>query len=458
MKDFSREEKIYISLAFIVGVLYALTVSQVDCNTITMWGYDLLTSLFGGELNHFPQYTFDVHTVPTNYSLFDNTITAFFLLPVFIVERLFMSGNVINPLVYILWYKIILFIIHIVDVIIFYNLLGEIKLDRENKTRGIYYYMLSAVVCLCVIGKGQVDIYTVTFVMLGALCFLRKKYIWMSVFLGLSLLIKPFAILVVVPFYLLSISKLKGKLILYSLITVAPYIADFIITKLLMPEYAYYKNINALMYKEALGSTRVEELFNIHINSVYVYFGLVIVVCFLAFITGKNKRVSIKDYLLYPVILYIMYGIFVSPSCYWFITIVPAIIIMGLKIRHTEDFELLYFGNNLGVIIYIFFTERFLRPGVSFSLLDIFGMKNSESLIYDTFSEYRTIVYGIGATLFLVCMLLVCVVYFFENTKFFEKEKIIQERNKVYCKICFYLQFVPVVLYLIINFATTRWK
>ena len=169
---------------------------------------------------------------------------------------------------------------------------------------------------------------------------------------------------------------------------------------------------------------------------------------------GKNQEVSVKDYLLYPTLMYIAYGMLVSPSCNWFITIVPAIIIMGLSFRNEEDFELLYFGCNIGVVIYIFFTDRFFRPGVSYTFLSLLGFNNGSSLIYDTFSDEREIVYGIGATIFIICMLIICIVFFLENTNHYKPKLNNRETAKWYKNICFVIQYIPVILYLIINYVT----
>ncbi len=452
MSSFDMKEKVLIGVTFIISLLYVFTVSQIDCNTITMWGYDLLTSVFDGAVSRFPEYTYEIHTMPNNYSLFDSVITAAFLSPVFLVEHF--AGIVINSIIYDIWFKVLILAIHIIDIIIFYNLLDALKFDHAKKVKGIILYMLSAIVCICVVGKGQVDIYTVTFIMLGALCFIKKKYIYMSVFLGLAFLTKPFALLVIVPFYLLSIYKSRERVFLYAIISIIPYVIDYTLTRILMPGYFEMKELNAQIYKEALGSTRVEELFSLQINSVYVFLAVVIVICFIALRKGKNQEVEIKDYLFYPALTYIAYGIFVSPSCNWFITIVPALIIMGLSFRNEEDFELLYFGCNIGVVIYIFFTERFFRPGISYTFLSLLGFKNGSSLIYDSLSSERLIVYGIGATVFLICMLIICVVYYLEKAPNYKPKHNNREVAKWYRKGCFLIQYIPVVAYLIINYMT----
>ena len=452
MKSFDKKDKVLIGITFAISLLYIFTVSQIDNNTIAMWGYDLLSSIFDGAISRYPEYTYEIHSMPNNYSLFDSVITAAFLSPVFLLEHI--GGIVIDSVIYDIWFKVLILAVHIIDIIIMYYLLDALKFDHDKKVKGIILYMLSAIVCISVIGKGQVDIFTVTFIMLSALCFIKEKYIYMSILLGLAFLTKPFALLVIVPFYLLAISRFRERVFLYAIISVIPYVLDFTLTRILMPGYAEMKKLNAMIYKEALGSTRVEELFSLQTGSVYVFFSAVIIICFIAFRKGKNEKVSLKDYLLYPTLTYIAYGIFVSPSCNWFITIVPSLIIMGLLFKKEEDFELLYFGCNIGVVIYIFFTERFFRPGISYTFMSLLGLSNGSSLIYDTFSDERVIVYGIGATIYLICMLIICVVYFIENTDYYKTRSLNRVTAKWYTKICFVIQYIPVVAYLIINYLT----
>lgn len=452
MSSFDKKEKVLVGITFVISLLYIFTVSQIDNNTIAMWGYDLLSSIVDGAISRYPEYTYEIHSMPNNYSLFDSVITAVFLSPVFLVE--YFTNLVINSVIYDIWYKVLILAVHIIDIIILYYLLDALQFDRSKKFKGIILYMLSSIVCIGVIGKAQVDIFTVTFIMLGALFFIKKKYIYMSIFLGLAFLTKPFALLVIVPFYLLAISRFREKVFLYGIISIIPYVIDYTLTRILMPGYAEMKELNARIYKEALGSTRVEELFSAQIGSIYIYIAIALIICFIALRKGKNEKVTTTDYLFYPTLMYIAYGIFVSPSCNWFITIVPALIIMGLSFKNEEDFELLYFGCNIGVVIYIFFTERFFRPGISYTFISLLGLKNTSSHIYDLFSGEREIVYTIGSTIYLICMLIICVIYYIENTNWY-KQKLSNSKTATWYKnVCFVIQYIPVIAYLVINYFT----
>ena len=81
------------------------------------------------------------------------------------------------------------------------------------------------------------------------------------------------------------------------------------------------------------------------------------------------------------------------------------------------------------------------------------GFENGSSLLYDKFSDHRVIVYGMGATLFLIAMILICILYYLENTNRF-KQRINRETVKWYKKACFIIQYIPVIAYLVISYAT----
>lgn len=453
IKKTNKNERINVVVSFIICVLYAFTVSQVDCNTITGWARNLLDCLFNGELGRFPEYTYYISGVPSNYSLFDNTITAIGIAPLYVLERI-VNGS-FSYIIYDIWYKAFILVICIFDLFLFCKVLSHLQFEHKRIIKGIIYYLISAVVCIAVVGKGQIDIYALTFVLLGIICFMKEEYIRMSLFMGLALIVKPFVILVIVPFYLLMLYRLKSTVIINSIITLIPFIVDTTITKSIMPNYEDLKNVTSQMYKESFGLSRVEQLFNIHINNVIVFFAVALIICFITFRIGRKREALLKDYLFYPSLMYIAYGIFVSSSCYWFIIIVPALIVMGLKFKNENDFELLYFGSNIGVVIYIYFLEKDLRPGTNFTIFDLLGMCNIRSQIYNTLSDYRVYAYELGATVFLVCMLLICVVYYRESTS---KEVIKTTDNKTNKKNYFIIQYVPVIMYLLINYATIRWK
>lgn len=453
-KRITKEKGLLIA-AFIICVMYVYTIAQIDCNTITTWGYDLLDSIRVGKLREFPTYTYEMHDMPTNYSLFVNSVTAVWLIPAFLLGNL--AGLFTNMIIYDMWYKTFILVLLILDLFLFNKIMQGLGFDEKKRDRGLLYFMLSAVLCITVLGKGQVDLLSVTLMMTGIVFFQKEKYIPMSIFFGLSLCTKPFVILFIAPMYLLMISKIKWKVLLSGLITLIPYGIDALITKFLMPEYYEMKALTSQMFKEGFGESRIEQIFSLNVNHILIFFASAIIICFVALRIGRTRTADVDDYLLVPTLMYIAYGLFVSDSCYWFIVIIPAIIIMGLRSEHIQDFELLYFGSNLGVVIYIYYLEGNYRPGVNYTLFDYVGLNNESIVLYDALSTYRTEIYRVGATMFMICMLLICVVYLFEKKGWIRKKENVCDGESMYSKICYYIQFVPVILYLVINYVSIAW-
>lgn len=454
MKRVFKEKKILI-FAFVVCLLYVFTIAQIDCNTITTWGYDLLDSIRIGSLRDFPTYTYEMHQMPTNYSLFVNVITGVWIAPLFILDKAI--GLFLSMLTYDIWYKVLILGLFILDLYIFNKIMKKMGFDENKRDRGLYYYMLSTVLCITVLGKGQVDLLSVTFVMAGVLFFMEERYVFMSLFLGVALCTKPFVILIIVPMYLLMISKRQWKVLISSIITLIPFGIDMFLSKFFLRDYYPMKDLTSQMFKEAFGESRIEQIFDLRINHVLVFFAAAIIICFIALRIGRTRTAKVKDYLLLTSMLYIAYGIFVSDACYWFIVIIPALIVMGLSYKHIQDFELLYFGSNLGVVIYIYYIEGYRRPGTNYTFFDYMGLKNRSLMLYDAFSSYKAEIYRVGATLFTICMLLICIVYIFEKKGWIRKDEKVCDEKSVYSKICYYIQFVPAVIYLLINYISISY-
>lgn len=446
------KDKGFLIAAFIICVLYVYTIAQIDCNTITTWGYDLLDSIRMGKLREFPTYTYEMHNMPTNYSLFVNSVTAVWLIPSFLLGNL--AGHFTNMIIYDIWYKTFILVQLLLDLFLFNKIMQGLGFDEKKRDRGLLYFMLSAVLCITVLGKGQVDLLSVTLMMTGIIFFQKEKYIPMSIFFGLSLCTKPFVILFIVPMYLLMISKIKWKVLLSGLITLIPFGIDALISKILMPSYYEMKDLTSQMFKESFGESRVEQIFSLRINHILVFFAVAIIICFIALRIGRTRATTVDDYLLIPTLMYIAYGIFVSDTCYWFIVIIPALIIMGLRLKHIQDFELMYFVSNLGVVAYIYYVEANLRPGFNYTVFEYMGLNNKSIVLYDALSSYRTEAYRVGATLFMTSMFLICIIYLFEKKGWIRKGEHVLDSKNAYSRICYYIQFAPVALYLIINYVS----
>lgn len=446
-----RKGGLYVIVAFLV---YTFLIAHVDCNTITTWGYDLLDSIRLGHLSEFPVYTYQMHDMATNYNLFVNLITAVWLSPVYIIDNLCNAHAIM--LVYDVWYKCLILLMTSWSVKLLGQILEKIQIPRERIYEGQLYYSFSAILLISVLGKGQVDIISLCFLMFGIRNMLDKKYTLMALCYGLSLCVKPFSILIIVPILILLISKHEWKIVAYGFITLVPYMLDAIITRLCMPRYGEMKAITSWQFKEAFGTSRVEQLFMADYNNILIYWAIVLFVCLLCLKLAVTKRVKRVHYVILPAIIYILFAFFVSATAYWFVLLLPWLIIMGLEISDRNDFRVLYFITNIGLVIYTIMLERKLMPGANYSLLQLVGIVGGSDVSIEPFAQWQIYGYKVGATMFVVGMLILWLTYILEWKRglLVENKEIIDfKTRKSFTILCKILLPMPVILYFLATYA-----
>ncbi len=433
-------------ISVILLLLYSFTISHVDCNTIVTWGYDLLESVRNGDLTNYPVYTYLTHGMPTNYSLFSNAVTAIWLLPIYVLDRLFGLGW--DMVVYDVWYKVLILASVFIAVFVFDKALSELNYSKDNRRVAFLAFATSAVLLLSVVGKGQIDAISVMLVVIAIYMHITDRVSLAFLFIGLACLFKPFAILLGVPYLLLMIGRCGKKTILNTLYLIGPYVLNYILTIIIMPKYREMSDITSEAFKESYGSSRIEEIFNIRINSILIFIGIAIVLCFFALYIGSRNKTKKAHLLTIPVLLYMSYIVFANPSSvYWLMNIVPLIIIMGLNLRRTEDFLLLSIGINLGVCIFIPVAERAFIPAKNYSLLHnvreyTSPLERLSNVEYMKYIEYT------GVTLYIVCIVLIIAVYLYEHRSNKSREANTITANKARINTLMCLSVIPQILYL----------
>jgi hypothetical protein len=458
MMQKKQYEKNLIGLGVLLSILYAFFVNHVDCNTITTWGYDLLESLRLHDASNFPVYTYETHSMPCNYNLFVNILTAVWLSPVYLLQTVL--GANWNLVIFDTWYKVFVLGIHFANIGLFYRILGNMHWEERRKKLAVGLYMMSAVVLVAVVGKGQVDNLSLFFLLCGVLFLQQEKYTKMSLLLGLSLCTKPFTVLAIVPMYLLLLEKRHWKVVKDGIILAIPYAIDAVITRIWMPRYSEMVALTSEMFKDAFGTSRIEGIFQTRLNQTLLFFAVALILCFICMQKGIHHRVKPKDYLLYPTLLYMAYGIFVSATCYWFVVIIPALIVMGLELQDISEFLLLYFGSNLGVVVKTYFQEAPFQPGGNYTLWKFLKSNSFATEELTVSGVIKERLYLLGTTFFVICTLMICIIYAREKNGWFMEEQTEEQRSvsmaedrtyKFFCKL---LQGLPVILY----FAVILWK
>ena len=448
-----RPQKIIFIIAIIVSLCYIFTIGQWDMQTITGWGYDMLDSIKLGMFSDFPWYTTVSRSMPSNYTMIANMTTALWLSPLYIIQTL--SDRVFDLEFYELWYKVFIGIIHFVNVYLINKVLIKLKVNNNSRVEIMSLYMLSSVILLAVIGQGQVDIESMLFVLLSFYYLIDGKYSLFAVFMGISMIYKPFSLLIAVPILLLLISKTGIKVICNMILLALPYGINLLITKILMPDYNRYVRLVDEQCKEVMGTNRVEEMFSLRLNSVLVFFASVLIVCFICLYLGLHKKVKFKHYLYMPVICFMSYALFVSPSTYWFILIMPTILLMGQVFDRKGEAYLLNLGINIGVIMAIYISEKEYSPNPELSILSVILGKKRDIIFYDYFPDLL-MDYGffLGTTLFVACILLFVIMYMYITRKGEGRVNITRgNKSNLFDNLMYYIQPLPAIGYLMFAFV-----
>ena len=191
------------------------------------------------------------------------------------------------------------------------RLFAVLGAERTERRRSQTLFLLSAVMLLATLGKGQVDVYGLFFVLLGVRFLVRKEDGRGALLLGMALLVKPTALLVLVPLFLLLIGRWKEKTVVLGLIAAVPYLLDKGVTALLMPEYLPLSQKTFPLLAEALGGlTITEQFFDLEVNQVLVFAALALVLCFACYYLGVHGKIPEWEHLLaLPPLLLDLFGI-----------------------------------------------------------------------------------------------------------------------------------------------------
>ena len=430
--------------AVVLAVCFTFLFYHYDCEAITQWGYDLLECIRAGKSSIFPEYTYENFGSPTNYSLFVNLITALWLSPLYLIDQA--AGLDISLFGYEIWYKVLLCAFLLADLAVFDRLLKKLGWEGNTRKEMLALFLLSGITLLATLGKGQIDVYGFLFAQIGAEALLEKKYVKMALMFGLALLVKPTALLLIVPLFLLLISRWGIQTLLYAALFVLPYGLNQLITMLWMPKYIPLSRKTFELLAKALGGLTIrEQFFDLQINQILIFMAAGLVICFLCYYLGIHQQVRAEHFLALPPLLLICFGIFVCASYHWFFYLLPAFLLAGERFRKKSDFYLLLLGMNLGLVLYFSAAES----------MAVF----SDTVIQYT-GEWQEYLLSGGKTLFYVCMLLVIFVFFLEirkNRGTEQKESRETEgiEDRTYQRLLLFLQPAPVILYLIVSLALT---
>ena len=406
--------KILVGAGLLLAISYTFLIGHIDGNTITHWAYDLLDSIRLGNLRDFPVFTTQQHGMSCNYTLFTNVINAIWLSPLFLIDHMF-HMNLDGA--YLIWYKVFVFITALLNG----YLLGRV-LKYENSEEGYIYlaqglYLTSALLVFSVIGKGQVDGITLTFLLFGIFSIQKGKQFMPSIWFGLGVLVKPYFIIMSVPVLLLYYGRRRWKSLPYGVLFLLPSFFNRVITNLLMPQYQEYVDLTSREYAEFTGISRLDELFSLKSGEVAIFWLLVVLLCCVCFYMSMEGQVEKKHYYLVGILAYSIMAVCVSTTAYWYIVIIPLVLLLAKDWNSKYWLGLIFAMVNIGVLIYGILGERNIAPSLNYSIIPQFTDYHDLGFIVEKLGKYYPYVKMFASTLIAAGIILVLVIDLMESKK-----------------------------------------
>ena len=419
MQNNNEKTKLYIATAvYVAGFLLCLYggifLGHPDAHTLSGWAKDFLDCLFSGRFSEFPEYTYGLRDNATNYSMLANALMAIVIYPIYAVEEA-LSLN-IDMYIFVFYEKLIMLILTFVNVHIFGSLLDDLGYSVANRRYAKGLFMSSAIVCIATVAKGQTDTLVMLFVFIAAKLFLKKKYTLTALMLGISIVIKPFTVLLTVPVLLLLISELSiSGILLPAVVAAAPFVIDKVATAALWPRYYEMKAHTDEASRILFGQTRLEALFSEKIGNVEVFIASALIVCFICLYKGVNKNVKRGDYAIYPMVLYISLAVFVSTTFYWFIIVLPMWILLGFRLKSRWCLPILLAGNSIGALIPLLINEYGYHVSFYYNLPG--KLLGAPIPVQYYTGELRMTWVDSAVTLFIVTQIMILVLYVMEEER-----------------------------------------
>ena len=295
--------------------------------------------------------------------------------------------------------------------------MAEAGVEKENRFFAGGLFFSSGILLVSVLGKGQVDIYSLFFLLLGIKYLLKKDYVKMSLLFGLSAVIKPFPLVMIAPVLLLLMKDCGFQVAGYGILILLPGAADRFFTRVLMPDYQTYVDITSREFRETFGFSRVEQLFSARLFGIPLFFtsmGLLLAFCFYL---GVRKKTEPQHLLIFPALSYVILCAFYSATFYWYVTVLPILAYMGCCLLKKSVAVFFLLLNTCGMLL----TMIFNAGGMGMAVLSpLFGETKAWTAAEKFAAGTVRGLSRLGTMMFIFSMLAVVLIY--AGRSLFKKE------------------------------------
>lgn len=426
----------------IIGLLFSFVaitcLNHRDLEYISTWGVTLLEHIHQGNLS---SYAIDLFQAEygTNYNLFQNINVAIWCLPLYLFSII--TNTVIPMIGYQICIKLVVAVLHVFCAFELSNVIVLLGFDRRKAETAALLYFFSPIVMIHGIGIGQIDCLGILFFLLSVRFLLEKKYIPMSIMMGLALLSKLFVVIFYVPLFLLNFDKIRST-IKYACITVSIPIVDKIITKLLIDNYSLQADVHNT-------ESFIPRLFNWSLGYESFILLMVFILCGICLLIGNRGRAKEYYYFLFSSIIFWFFLLLVFWHPQWFIYIFVVLLMMGCYISNEYEYAFFYTGLVGGFTIHSLVNcnlAYFNAMLVSESLLGKFVFQEQEYIGEWMINHISKYLGNIGYTILMASFILLIILYYINVS---DKEK---DKTRVNILDCIWrlIAFIPSGLYMVL--------
>ena len=441
-----KMNKVFLGVLFVVCTL---CLCNYDLNIICHWSITLLDCFFAGNVRGFIDVC-ESKAIGFNYRVFTILIIAIWTLPLYLVDKFLRQG--FDIIIYMLWLKIFMALVVLKTLFVLRKILIKFSNDTLDVFYSIAIFLLCPVCMLAIVGGGQVDGVGTLFMLLVLYKIIEKEYKKAAFYAILSICVKGWSVMIIVPWILLLWKKENVKNIFYMLgIMGVGLLLNHVLSDVLFPGYNDYfakfnwKNVDFL-----------GEIFRWKFGEyTSLFFLIVVIVCYVCFFLAEQGKVELYHFILLPFIIEIAFVMLVRWHPQWLMYMVPLLSLMAISFKNKTHFFILCFLFSVGYVISVYagggvnFNSNGMMGNCSFIRL-LIGIKDfsyNGPWIEDVLKNISSHYISIGRSLMGASLVLLGVFYYKNETHKIHstEECLLLER------ISFYIQYLPILFFLVLS-------
>ena len=363
-------KRVYIFLYVVLIGICILGLSQGDNQIITKWGTGFWDAIRDGRLLAYPQLRFDDNNA-INYSIFVPIILFLWFLPFEFVEII--TSRTIPLWVYMAWEKVLVLFLLLGSVYVGAKCLQK-KFNLSSQKTELMILALAHPVCLLDnVCSGQLDLFGVFFLVLGLWMHLNGKSALGVLCFGMSIVIKPFPIILIGLYYVFFLKRYKYKVIFHGLGCAMPSILFAAVTRWFFPTWdelakTYY-------HFDFYGDLFIYQMAGVSL--VMVVEAVLIAFCFWAGQKDKSTHVFMSLVLAAYAFFFLLVPWHSSWMVYMMVPVMYMVCVSENK-RYVTGFS---YSFGLAYMLISFFSRpSSLATGVRLSTLSLFHERDIEDL------------------------------------------------------------------------------